>query len=67
MEYPLPIDREIVHKLAYLPVKLSELARKDPEAALQLLIAWGEGKKHVTLLWQEVIEALGKEAKSLGD
>jgi hypothetical protein len=53
-----PIDLEIIHKLAHLPTKLSELSYKDPETALQLLRAWGEGKKPITPLWDETLKAL---------
>lgn len=54
----LPIDMELVKKRAYLPVKLSQLAKKDTAAALDLLNAWGEGTKAVTTLWEEVTQAL---------
>ena len=47
-----PIDPEIIHKNAYLPVKLTELSRIDPDAALELLQAWGEGTKPVCDLWE---------------
>lgn len=52
------IDRETVRKNAYLPVKIAELSHKDPEAALQLLRDWGEGRKPVLHLWDEVVEKL---------
>ena len=52
------IDPEIVRKNAYLPVKLAELSKKDPVKALQLLQEWGEGKKTIKKLWEEISEQL---------
>lgn len=54
----LPIDMELVKKHAYLPVKLAQLSYVDSEGALRLLRQWGEGKKPVSSLWVEIIEAL---------
>lgn len=48
------IDPETIKKNAYLPVKLSELSKKNPEAALQLLQDWGDGKKTIKKLWDEI-------------
>lgn len=50
-----PIDMERVKQLAYLPVKLAELAEKNPAAALELLTAWGKGTKPITHLWKETL------------
>lgn len=52
------IDPEVVKKNAYLPVKLAELSRHNPEAALQLLQAWGEGSKTIKQLWKETSDQL---------
>lgn len=60
----LPIDRELVHKRAYLPVKLAELSHKDQEAALRLLREWGAGKQPISQLWSEAVEALDKTIKT---
>lgn len=49
------IDPETIKKNAYLPVKLSELSKVNPEAALQLLQDWGEGKKPIKQLWDETL------------
>ncbi|MEH7108226.1 hypothetical protein [Bacillus sp. JJ1764] len=57
----LLIDPETVRKNAYLPVKLGELSKSNPEAALQLLQDWGEGRKPVKQLWEEVIKYLDEE------
>lgn len=59
-EYPFPIDWELVHMMAYLPVKLAELSYRDQEAAIDYLRDWGEKKKEVPQLWDEVTEALAK-------
>jgi hypothetical protein len=52
------IDRETVRKNAYLPVKLAELSMANPEAALMLLRAWGNGTKPIKLLWEEAVSLL---------
>lgn len=44
------IDPETVKKRAYLPVKLSELSKVNPEVALKLLQDWGDGKKPINRL-----------------
>jgi hypothetical protein len=53
-----PIDRVLVHKMAYLPVKLAELSYKNTEVAMGLLRDWGQGKKPVSQLWKEIEDAL---------
>ena len=57
------IDPETIKKNAYLPVKLSELSKANPEAALQLLQDWGEGKKPIKQLWDETISKLESSNK----
>ncbi|WP_433958587.1 hypothetical protein [Cytobacillus horneckiae] len=52
------IDPETIKKNTYLPVKLSELSKTNPEAALQLLRDWGEGKKPIKQLWDETLSYL---------
>ncbi|WP_312124671.1 hypothetical protein [Lysinibacillus boronitolerans] len=52
--------KELVRIYAYLPVKLSELSKVDPEAAIKLLQDWGEGKKTIRKLWKETNDALAK-------
>ncbi|MFJ7736432.1 hypothetical protein ACIQ2D_08810 [Lysinibacillus sp. NPDC097287] len=54
-----PIDPERVRQNAYLPVKLSELSKTNPEKALELLQAWGDGTKTIKRLWDEVIQYVG--------
>ena len=53
--------KELVRIYAYLPVKLSELSKVDPEAAIKLLQDWGEGKKTIRKLWKETHEALNDD------
>ncbi|GLC89377.1 hypothetical protein [Lysinibacillus piscis] len=55
----LPIDPIRVKQNAYLPVKLAELSRVNPEKALELLQAWGEGSKTIKKLWEEVVQYVG--------
>lgn len=52
------IDRELVKMNAYLPVKLAELSKFNPDAALLILRAWGEGTKPLRTLWFETSEML---------
>lgn len=59
------INPETIKKNAYLPTKLSELSRVEPEAAIKLLQDWGDGKKPVIQLWDEVVEKLGKYATNV--
>lgn len=54
------IDPERIRQNAYLPVKLAELSRTNPEKALELLQAWGEGTKTIKKLWTEVVEHVGE-------
>jgi|GEM_PF-970064 len=60
MTFELPIDRELVRKHAYLPVKLAELSHLDQDKALQLLRAWGKGSMPITQLWEEATKAIAK-------
>lgn len=60
----LPIDREYIYKRAMLHKKISDLSYSDPDAALEYLRAWAEGRKQVTPLWDELTEALNKQNKS---
>jgi hypothetical protein len=45
-------------KQTYLPSKLSELSYEQPEESLRLLREWGEGRKPVNILFEEVIDLL---------
>lgn len=52
------IDKEVVKMNAYLPVKLAELSKFNPEAALSILQCWGEGTKTLRVLWAETNQLL---------
>jgi DNA polymerase/3'-5' exonuclease PolX len=56
-----PINVELVHKMAYLPVKLAELAEKNPTGALELLTAWGKGTKPITHLWNDALNMIAAQ------
>lgn len=59
MEKPLlPISPERIYQHSQLPVKLAELSHKDKEAAISLLQDWGEGKKTIKILWEEIHQRL---------
>lgn len=55
--------KELVRIYAYLPVKLSELSKVDPEAAIKLLQDWGEGNKTIRKFWKETNDALKENDK----
>jgi len=55
----LPISPERIRQHANLPVKLAELSHIDAEKALSLLRDWGEGKKTIKVLWEEITEQVG--------
>lgn len=59
------IDPETIKKNAYLPVKLSQLSKVNPEAALNILQAWGDGKKPVKELWEDVVSQLESPAVAI--
>ena len=52
------ITRELVEMNANLPVKLAELSKDEPQTALDILQAWGDGTKTLRVLWKEVSDAL---------
>ena len=55
---------EIVMIIANLPEKLSELSKVEPDKAIELIQAWGDGKKDVEKIWNEINGHLSKlEAK----
>lgn len=51
----LPIDRELLEKRKMIPVKLAELSYTKPEVVLVLLRDWGEKKKPITTLFDEIL------------
>ncbi|QSB12069.1 hypothetical protein JTI58_10880 [Lysinibacillus fusiformis] len=56
--------KELVRIYAYLPVKLSELSKVDPEAAINLLQDWGEGKETIRKIWEETHKAIEENNNS---
>lgn len=63
-------NEELVRMYAYLPVKLSELSKVDPEAAIKILQDWGSGAKSIRKLWETTINALDEadiEPESVND
>ncbi len=50
--------KELVRIYAYLPVKLSELSKVNPNAAIKILQEWGEGKKTIRKLWKETTDLI---------
>lgn len=62
---PPLINPETIKKNAYLPVKLSELSKVNPEAALQLLQDWGDGNKPINQLWDEATNQLEDQVKQI--
>lgn len=52
------ISKELVKMNAYLPVKLSYLSKFNPDAALEILQAWGDGSKPLKDLWKETEDLL---------
>ncbi|MEQ6050011.1 hypothetical protein U2I53_13265 [Lysinibacillus capsici] len=51
-------NKELIRMYAFLPVKLSDLSKVNPEAAIKLLQDWGEGKKTIRKLWDEPNKAI---------
>lgn len=55
------ILKEAACKHAYMPTGLAELSYKQPKEALDLLRDWGEGRKPLETLYDEVITLLAKK------
>lgn len=51
-------NKELVRMYAFLPVKLSELSKVNPEATIEILQDWGAGRKSIRKLWSATIDAL---------
>lgn len=58
----LPIDPEILRKRMAIPTKIAELSYINPDAAIKYMRIWGEKKMPVTVLFDELISVLSKEA-----
>ncbi|WP_312506894.1 hypothetical protein [Lysinibacillus sp.] len=51
-------NKELIKMYAYLPVKLSELSKVDPNAAIGILQDWGNGRKSIRKLWKETTDLI---------
>ncbi|MEQ6050010.1 hypothetical protein U2I53_13260 [Lysinibacillus capsici] len=50
--------KDLARMYAYLPIKLSQLAKVNPEATLEIIQDWGDGRKDIRKLWETTINAL---------
>lgn len=55
--------KDLIQMYAFLPVKLSELSKVNPEAAIDILQDWGAGRKSIRNLWGATIDALVESDK----
>jgi len=60
----LPIDMEVVLIIANLPERISQLSKVNPTAAIDVMQAWGDGKKDVEKLWKEINDLLDAPTSS---
>ncbi|WP_078597145.1 hypothetical protein [Evansella clarkii] len=60
----LPIDPVILHKKMEIPKLIAELSYQDEKEALRLMREWGEKKKPITPMYDELTELLSKEKVS---
>lgn len=51
-------EKDLARMYAYLPVVLSQLAKVNPDAALEIIQDWGDGRKDIRKLWDTAINAL---------
>ncbi|MEY9976532.1 hypothetical protein [Lysinibacillus sp. RC79] len=51
-------NKDLAKMYAYLPIKLSQLSKVDPNAALSIIQDWGDGRKDIRKLWKETIDSL---------
>ncbi|MED4553902.1 hypothetical protein P9305_14315 [Lysinibacillus capsici] len=51
-------SKDLARMYAYLPIKLSQLAKVNPEATLEIIQDWGDGRKDIRKLWETTINAL---------
>ncbi|MFE3573903.1 hypothetical protein [Lysinibacillus sp. NPDC059133] len=57
-------NKDLIRMYAYLPVKLSQLSKENPNAAINLLQDWGEGRKTIRKLWKEINDLLDAPTSS---
>lgn len=51
-------EKDLARMYAYLPVVLSQLAKVNPDAVLEIIQDWGDGRKDIRKLWDTTINAL---------
>lgn len=51
-------SKDLSRMYAYLPIKLSELSKVNPKAAVELIQDWGDGKKDIRKLWKETTDLI---------
>lgn len=51
-------SKDLARMYAYLPIKLSELSKVNPKAAVGLIQDWGDGKKDIRKLWKETTDLI---------
>lgn len=59
--YNLPISKDLLMKRKAIPPLLAQLSYSKPDITLNLLRMWGEKKKPITPLYEEIIYHLNKE------
>lgn len=63
-------EKDLARMYAYLPVVLSQLAKVNPDAALEIIQDWGDGRKDIRKLWDTAINALvdaGTDSDKISD
>jgi len=56
--YNIVFNKDLARMYAYLPIKLSQLSKINPNAALKILQDWGDGRKDIRKLWETTVNAL---------
>ena len=51
-------SKDLARMYAYLPIKLSQLAKVNPEATLEIIQDWRDGRNDIRKLWDATINAL---------
>ncbi|MEH7239531.1 hypothetical protein [Bacillus sp. JJ1562] len=60
-KHQLPICQDTLRKRQAIPIKLAQLSYTKPEIALSFLRLWGEKKKPISPLYEEILEHFEKE------
>lgn len=51
-------NKDLARMYAYLPIKLSQLSKVNPNAALGIIQDWGDGRKDIRKLWKETTDLI---------